>query len=57
MFQSDRGWCYMDPAVSRGSRHGLEAQHFFLPAFGYIHFFLGAFCLLLQIENAVTGFL
>lgn len=26
-------------------------------AFGYVHFFLGAFCLLLQTGKAVTGFL
>ena len=29
---------------------------FFAPAYGYVHFFLELFCLLLQTEKAVTGF-
>lgn len=57
MSQSDRGRCYIDPAVSRGSRCRLEGQSFFPPAFGHVRVFLGASCHLLQTEKAVTAFL
>lgn len=58
MFSSDRGQCYIDPAMSQGSRCGVEGQPFIPLGFVYVHFFLGAFHLLFfQTEKAVTGFL